>query len=47
MGRASGVEALAPVLRLDIVDKLTSPLQTHFGPVFGVEAVQTGLLFLE
>jgi hypothetical protein len=22
------------------------PLQTHFGPVFGDEAVQTGLLFL-
>jgi serine/threonine protein kinase/predicted ATPase len=35
------------VLRLDIVDKSTSPLQTHLGPVFGDEAVQRGLLFLE
>ena len=35
------------VLRLDMVDKSTSPLQTHVGPVFGDEAVQTGLLFPE
>jgi hypothetical protein len=35
------------VLRLDMVDKSTSPLQTQFGPVFGDEAVQTGLLFPE
>jgi len=37
----------AEVLRLDMVDKSTSPLQTHFGPVFSDEAVQTGLLFPE
>ena len=35
------------VLPLDMVDKSISPLQTHFGPVFGDEAVQTGLLFPE
>jgi hypothetical protein len=35
------------VLRLEMVDKSTSPLQTHFGPVFGDEAVQTGLFFPE
>jgi hypothetical protein len=35
------------VLPLDMVDKSTSPLQTHFGPVFCHEAVQTGLLFPE
>jgi len=35
------------VLPLKMVDKSTSPLQTHFGPVFGDEAVQRGLLFPE
>src|SRR2546430_12653958 len=35
------------VLRLDMVEKSTSPLQTRFGPVFGDEAVQRGLLFPE
>jgi len=35
------------VLRLDMVDKSTGPLQTHFGPVFSDEAVQTGLHFPE
>jgi hypothetical protein len=35
------------VLRLEMVDKSISPLQTHCGPVFGDEAVQRGLLFLE
>jgi len=39
--------AVALVLLLKMVDKSTSPLQTHFGPVFGDEAVQTTLLFLE
>jgi hypothetical protein len=33
------------VLSFDMVDKSTSPLQTHFGPVFCDEAVQTDLLF--
>ncbi|HEX6555076.1 MAG TPA: hypothetical protein VF026_20085 [Ktedonobacteraceae bacterium] len=33
------------VLRLAMVDKSTSPRQTHFGRVFSDEAVQTGLLF--
>jgi hypothetical protein len=28
-----------------MVDKSTRPFQTHFGPVFGDEAVQRGLLF--
>jgi hypothetical protein len=41
------LQRLTGVLRLDIVDKSTSPLQTHLGPVFGDEAVQRGLLFLE
>jgi hypothetical protein len=35
------------VLPLEMVDKSTSPLQTHFGPVFCHEAVRTGLLFPE
>ncbi len=35
------------VLRLEMVDTSSNPLQTHFGPVFGDEAVQTGLLFPE
>ena len=35
------------VLPWDMVDKSTSPLQPHFGPVFGDEAVQRGLLFPE
>jgi len=35
------------VLPLEMVDKSTSPLQIHFGPVFCGEAVQTGLLFPE
>src|SRR5260370_42565725 len=30
-----------------MVDKSTSPLQTHFGRFFGHEAVQTGSLFWE
>jgi hypothetical protein len=33
-----------PVLRLDMVDKSTGPRQTHFGWVFGDEAVQASLL---
>src|SRR6266566_6244980 len=33
------------VLPFDMVDKSTRPFQTHFGPVFGEEAVQRGLLF--
>jgi hypothetical protein len=37
----------APVQPLKMVDKSTSPLQTHVGPVFCDEAVQTGLLFPE
>jgi hypothetical protein len=36
-----------PVLRSDMVDKSTSPFPIHFGPVFGDEAVQAGLLFPE
>jgi hypothetical protein len=35
------------VLPLGMVDKSTSPLQTHFGSVFGDESVQTSLLFPE
>ena len=35
------------VLPWNMVDNLSSPLQTHFGPVFRAEAVQRGLLFLE
>ena len=35
------------VLPLDIMDKSTGPFQTHFGPVFGDEVVQRGLLFPE
>ncbi len=35
------------VLPNDMVDKSISPFQTPFGLVFGVEGVQTGLLFLE
>jgi hypothetical protein len=35
------------VLPLDMVDKSISPFQTHFGPVFCHEAVQTSLLFSE
>jgi hypothetical protein len=33
------------VLPLKMVDKSTSPLQTHFGPVFCHEATQPSLLF--
>ncbi len=33
------------VLPLEMVDKSTSPLQTHFEPVVCHEAVQPGLLF--
>ena len=33
------------VLRLAMVDKSTSPRQTHFGRVLGDKAVQTGLLY--
>jgi len=32
------------VLRLEMVDKSTGPLQTHLGPVFCYLAVQTGLV---
>ena len=35
------------VLPWEMVDKSISPLQTHFGPVFGDEAVQRRLLFPE
>jgi hypothetical protein len=35
------------VLLLKMVDKSTSSLQTHFGPVFGDEAVQIGHLTLK
>jgi len=35
------------VLRLEMVDKSTSHLQTSFGPVFYPEAVQTGLFLPE
>ena len=35
------------VLRLEMVDKSTSLLQTHFGRFFVHEAVQTGSLFQE
>jgi hypothetical protein len=38
---------LLPVLRLDMVEKSAGPGQTHYGRVFGDEAVQTGLLFPE
>ncbi len=38
---------LLRVLPLDMVDKSIGSLQTDFGPVFGVEAVQRGLLFPE
>ena len=52
IGRQQAITAVGtllrrPVLRLDMVDKSTGPLQTHFGPVFSDEAVQTGLLFPE
>jgi hypothetical protein len=39
--------AKGPVLPLKMVDKSTSPLQTHFRLVFGYLAVQTDLLFPE
>ena len=35
------------VLLSDMVDKWTRPFQSHFGPLFGDEAVQRGLLFPE
>src|SRR5215469_11275359 len=35
------------VLPWDMVENSISPLQTHFGPVFGDEAVQASLLFPE
>ena len=35
------------VLLLKMVDKSTSSLQTHFGPVFGDDAVQIGHLTLK
>ena len=42
-----GGEKEKEVLPLEMVDKSTSSLQTHFGPVFCHEAVRTGLLFPE
>ena len=42
-----GIELEQGVLLSDMVDKWTSPFQTHFGPVFGAEAVQRDLHFPE
>src|SRR5215471_17773407 len=40
-------DILKEVLLSDMVDKWTSPFQTHFGPVFRDEAVQRDLPFPE
>ena len=41
------IHPMGLVLPKDMVDNSLSPFQTPFGLVFGVEGVQTGLLFLE
>jgi hypothetical protein len=49
-GEASAMGCVFTTLQvkpLNMVDKLISLLQTHFGPVFGDEVVQRGLLFPE
>lgn len=49
-GRALSLDGQAlpeVVLPLNMVDNSTHPFQTHFGPVYGHEAVPTGHFTLE